>query len=54
MVAPAVKEQQLSPEEQKKVNEELVAAANRGDEEGVRDALARGAQPNGDGAKDVR
>ena len=53
-VAPAVREQQRSPEERKKVDKELLAAADRGDEEGVRDALARGAQPNGDGANDVR
>ena len=52
VVARAVKEHQLSPEEQKKVNEELLTASADGDEEGVRDALARGAQPNG--AKDVR
>ena len=45
-------EEQLSEEEQKKVDEELLTAARKGDEEGVRDLLARGAQPNG--AKDVR
>ena len=39
-------------EEQEEVDNELLAKAHDGDEEGVRDALARGAQPNG--AKDVR
>ena len=53
MVAPAVKKE-LPPEEQKKVDKELLTAAKRGNEEGVRDLLNRGANPNGDGAKDVR
>ena len=35
------------------MDEELLTAAKNGDEEGVRDLLARGANPNGDGAKDV-
>ena len=47
-----VQEQQLSEEEQKKVDKELSTAAYNGDEEGVRDLLAKGANPNG--YKDVR
>ena len=38
--------------EQKKVDKELLTAAENGDEEGVHDLLARGANPNG--AKTVR
>ena len=45
-------EQELSEEEQKKVDKDLLTAAKKGDEEGVRDLLARGANPNG--AKNVR
>ena len=45
-------EQELSEEEQKKVDEDLWTAAKNGDEEGVRDLLAKGANPNG--YKDVR
>ena len=50
--AAVVQQQELSEEEQKKVDKELLTAAENGDEEGVRDLLARGANPNG--AKDVR
>ena len=50
--AAAVQQQELSEEEQKKVDKDLLAAAYGGDEEGVRDLLARGANPNG--YKDVR
>ena len=49
--APAVKKE-LPPEEQKKVDKDLLTAAKNGNEEGVRDLLARGANPNG--YKDVR
>jgi len=49
--APAVKKK-LPPEEQKKVDKDLLTAALNGDEEGVRDLLARGANTNG--YKDVR
>ena len=45
-------QQKLSEEEQKELDEELLTAAEKGNEEGVRDLLARGAQPNG--AKSVR
>ena len=48
----AVQQQQLSPEEQKKVDKDLLTAAWEANEEGVRDLLARGANPNG--PKDVR
>ena len=51
VVAPTV-QQQLSEEEQKKVDKDLLTAASKGDEEGVRDLLARRANPNG--AKTVR
>jgi len=50
--AAVVQQQQLSEEEQKKVDKDLLTAAANGDEEGVRDLLARRANPNG--AKDVR
>ena len=50
--AAAVVQQQLSEEEQQEVDEELLTAADNGDEEGVRDLLARRANPNG--AKNVR
>ena len=47
-VAAAVTQQQeLSEEEQKKVDEDLWTAAVNGNEEGVRNLLARGANPNG-------
>ena len=45
-------EQQLSEEEQKEVDKDLLTKTKAGDEEGVRDLLARGANPNG--AKIVR
>ena len=45
-------QQELSEEEQKKVDEDLLTAAREGNEEGVRDLLARRANPNG--ATDVR
>ena len=50
--AAVVQQQELSEEEQKKVDKDLYLAAGIGDEEGVRDLLARGANPNG--YKDVR
>ena len=50
--AAVVQQQQLSEEEQKKVDKDLLTAAAKGDEEGVRDLLARRANPNG--AKSVR
>ena len=50
--AAAVQQQELSEEEQKKVDKDLLSAASEGDEQGVRDLLARGANPNG--AKNVR
>ena len=48
----AVTQQQLSPEEQKEVDKDLLTKTKAGDEEGVRDLLAKGANPNG--AKAVR
>ena len=45
-------EEKKLEEEQKKVDEDLLTAAKKGNEEGVRDLLAKGANPNG--AKDVR
>ena len=50
--AAVMQEQQLSEEEQKKVDEDLLTAAKNGNEEGVRNLLNRGANPNG--AIDVR
>ena len=46
-LAAVTQQQQLSEVEQKKVDEDLLDAAYKGDEEGVRDLLIRRANPNG-------